>query len=434
MSKKLFLSIFSVFFLTMILISCGGGKEEDGGEIKLMVWSQSAPDNPEGEITQKYVDSFNEKYKGQYKAEVQFFVRSGAGSGFDDKVNAAITANELPDVLHIDGPNVPSFAVNDIIVPLDGYIEDGDLDTFIPSIIDQGTFNDNLYALGYLESGVVLFYNKDILEKAGIEPSMGLEDVWTWEDLYNACVKIKESQPDILPLDMHLNEWVEWLTYGLLPFIQSADQENKGIVSEDGLEVKGYLDSDATKEALLFIQKLVEDGLTTATPAEGVFRNGKAGLLLYGLWEFENFKNNFPDLNWGYMAYPRHSNGRIHGPTGSWTWAVTSTSEYPDIAAELVLWLSSSEFSEEQSKALGMPPTHTTAVENIEAFAEGGYNYLSMQQLIQYGTPRPKTPIYPFLSYQFQEAIQAIALGEDVDKVVDNMTERVDKELERYRR
>lgn len=429
--KKLLLLSFAV--LTALAVSCGG-KKSDTGEIMLTVWSQAAPDVPEGKIQKQYVDKFNEKYKGKYKADIQFIVRGDAGTGFDDKVNAAITADELPDVLHIDGPNIASFAANGLIVPLDEYYTKESLATFIPSIIDQGTFNGKLYALGALESAVVLFYNKDMFEKAGVKPSTGLDDIWTWDDLYKAAKKIKETQPDVLPLDMHLNEWTEWLIYGYLPFIQSADLQNKGIVSSDGLTVKGYLNSPYVKEAFRFIQKMCKEGLTSISPAQGVFRNGKAAMLLYGVWELENFRNNFKDLNFDYMIYPRHPNGRVHGPTGSWTFAVTSSSKNQEAAAELVLWLSESDISKDESEATGMPPTHTTSIEQLPAFGEGGNNYLVMQQLIKFGTPRPKTPVYPFLSYHFQASIQAIAQGEDVDKVVEDMTEKVEKELEKYRK
>ncbi|MGL5722252.1 MAG: ABC transporter substrate-binding protein [Brevinema sp.] len=424
------------YFLSMLfvlsVVACGNA--DSGPETKLTIWSQSLPDIDEGKIQQRLVDSFNEAHKGLYKAEIQFTPRGNAGSGFDDKVNAAITGDELPDVLNIDGPNVASFVASELVIPLDEYYTAEDLGTFIPSIIDQGTINNKLYALGFLESGVVLYYNKDIFAQAGITASKGLQDAWTWDDLYNAAVKIKQSNPNVLPLDMHLNEWTEWLTYGLLPFVQSADPQNKGIVSPDGLQVRGYLNSPAVKEALRFIQRLVREDLTTLTPATGAFRNGNAGMLLFGVWELENFRKNFTNLSWDYMAYPRHPKGRIHGPTGSWVWAVTKNSKNPEAAAKLILWMTSASASTEFAAAMGMPPVHTTSFEALPQFAPGGSNEIVMSQLVEYGSPRPKTPVYPILSYQFQSAIQAVALGEDVDKVVEDMTAKVERELTRYRK
>lgn len=36
---------------------------------------------------------------------------------------------------------------------------------YVPSIIQQGSYNNKLYALGAMESSVVLYYNKDMLKK-----------------------------------------------------------------------------------------------------------------------------------------------------------------------------------------------------------------------------------------------------------------------------
>ncbi|MGL5956458.1 MAG: ABC transporter substrate-binding protein [Brevinema sp.] len=418
-------------FILMSAVSCGQETSDDG---TLIVWSQHLPELPEGQVITHYINRFNEEYSGKYQAKIEFTPRGNAGSGYDDKVNAAITAGDLPDVLAIDGPNVASFAQSGLIIPLNKYLTDDQTNTYTPSITDQGTINGNLYALGLLDSAVILYYNKDIFVKLGITPSKGLEDVWTWDDLYNTAKKIKDTQPDILPIDMHLNEWTEWLIYGLLPLVQSADINNKGIVSQDGLEVQGYLNSPAVKEALTFIQKLTKEGLTSLTPEKDVFRNGKAAMLLYGVWELENFKNNFINLNFGFMAYPRYPQGRIHGPVGSWTWAVTSSSKDPLGAAILAAYLSSTELTTDMSLVTGMPASHITAIEKLPNYKKGGDYSLVMDQVVLYGTPRPKTPIYPILSYQFQSAIQAVALGEDVNTVVEKMTQTVDKELQRFRK
>ena len=47
-----------------------------------------------------------------------------------------------------------------------------------------------------MESSVGLYYNKDIIEKAGVEiPSMN--DPWTWDEFYEVCEKIKNVIPEM---------------------------------------------------------------------------------------------------------------------------------------------------------------------------------------------------------------------------------------------
>ncbi len=74
-------------------------------------------------------------------------------------------AGGLPDVLTVDGPNIAAYAANGIIQPL-AELSEEEKSIYLPSIIDQGTYNDKLYALGVMESSVGLYYNKEILQEA----------------------------------------------------------------------------------------------------------------------------------------------------------------------------------------------------------------------------------------------------------------------------
>ena len=76
-------------------------------------------------------------------------------------------AGGLPDVLTVDGPNVAAYAANGIIQPL-AELSQEEKSVYLESILDQGTYQGKLYALGVMESSVGMYYNKDILEKAGI--------------------------------------------------------------------------------------------------------------------------------------------------------------------------------------------------------------------------------------------------------------------------
>ena len=56
-------------------------------------------------------------------------------------------SGNLPDVLTVDGPNVAAYAANGIIQPLAELTEE-EKGIYLDSIIEQGTINDKLYALG----------------------------------------------------------------------------------------------------------------------------------------------------------------------------------------------------------------------------------------------------------------------------------------------
>ena len=128
------------------------------------------------------METFNEAYDGKYFADIEFVPRNDSGGGYSDKVNASVMAGGLPDVLTVDGPNISAYAANGIIQPLADLTEEEESE-YLPSIIEQGTVNDELYALGVMESSVGFYYNKDIIEEAGIEIP-DADHPWTWSDAF----------------------------------------------------------------------------------------------------------------------------------------------------------------------------------------------------------------------------------------------------------
>lgn len=140
----------------------------DEGEEYLSIWVHSIEDTEEGQAYKESVDTFNEAYDGQYFADIEFVPRNDSGGGYSDKVNASVMSGGLPDVLTVDGPNISAYAANGIIQPLADLTEEEESE-YLPSIIEQGTVGDELYALGVMESSVGFYYNKDIIEEAGIE-------------------------------------------------------------------------------------------------------------------------------------------------------------------------------------------------------------------------------------------------------------------------
>ena len=161
----------------------------DEGESYLSIWVHSIEDTEEGQAYKESVETFNEAYDGRYFADIEFVPRNDSGGGYSDKVNASVMAGGLPDVLTVDGPNISAYAANGIIQPLADLTEEEE-NEYLPSIIEQGTVNDELYALGVMESSVGLYYNKDILEEAGIEVP-DADHPWTWSEFTDILEELK---------------------------------------------------------------------------------------------------------------------------------------------------------------------------------------------------------------------------------------------------
>ena len=161
--KKKFLCLAGILLAASCLSGCqkkevnpGDVAGYDPGEEYLSIWVHSIEDTEEGQAYRESVESFNEAYDGTYFADIEFIPRNDSGGGYSDKINASVMAGGLPDVLTVDGPNVAAYASNGIIQPLAELTEEEEI-IYLPSIIEQGTYNDQLYALGVMESSVGLY-------------------------------------------------------------------------------------------------------------------------------------------------------------------------------------------------------------------------------------------------------------------------------------
>ncbi|PIU40051.1 MAG: ABC transporter substrate-binding protein, partial [Candidatus Omnitrophica bacterium CG07_land_8_20_14_0_80_50_8] len=73
---------------------------------------------------------------------------------YNDQVQAAALAGDLPCLLDFDGPFLYNYAWSGYMRPIDKYVSTDLKADFLPSIIDQGTYAGQLYSLGTFDSGL----------------------------------------------------------------------------------------------------------------------------------------------------------------------------------------------------------------------------------------------------------------------------------------
>ncbi|MFR0950820.1 MAG: extracellular solute-binding protein, partial [Ruminococcus callidus] len=177
-------------------------------------------------------------------------------------INASVMSGDLPDVITVDGPNISAYAANGIIQPL-AELSEEEKSAYLDSILDQGTVDDKLYALGAMESSVGLYYNKAILEKAGIEVP-DKDHPWTFSKFLDILEQLKPimDSKNGYPLDMTFPVG-ESSIYYYAPFIWSNGGD---LISEDGLTADGYFNSDKNAEAFQYFRGLVENSICPQHP------------------------------------------------------------------------------------------------------------------------------------------------------------------------
>lgn len=405
----------------------------DSGEQYLSIWVHSIEDTEEGQVYRDAVERFNQAFDGKYFADIEFVPRNDSGGGYSDKINASVMSGMLPDVLTVDGPNIAAYAANGIIQPLAELTEE-ERSTYLESILEQGTYDGQLYALGVMESSVGLYYNKDILDEAGIEVPTA-DNPWTWSEFMDILEQLKPMMDELggYPLDMTFPVG-ETSIYYYAPFVWSNGGD---MVSEDGMTVDGIFNSPENVEAMQLFRSIVQNGYMSQAPIDKLFESGRAAFKFDGAWEVNTVYTSYPELNLGVAPYIVSDDwdGGRYTPTGSWAFAASTGAEDIEAATELVKYMSGVESGVQMWEQTKSFPSTYQAFEQIDVFRTDE-NYRALyEQLSQYGHPRPKTPVYPQVSTSFQQALESIALsGKDAQTELDKAVERIDAKLERYTR
>jgi len=402
--------------------SAGGQNGEGNGEvIELTYWRPQA-NEAEDNFNARRVEEFNKAHEGKIHLKMEVITR-GNSFAYEDKINAAVASHTLPDIVAMDGPNIANYAESEIIIPLDDYYTEQDKQDFVPSILQQGTYEGKFYAPGFNESSVVLFYNKTIMDKYGITPPDKIEDAWTWEEWYD--VMKTTAQDGVFGTNM-INDKGEWMTYA---FEQFWISNHTDLVNKEGTIAEGYVNSPQGVEAATFLQKLATEKLFNIDPKPTEFEEGKAATKLGGPWNIPGF-NNYPELEWGITYFPKKDGCVQTAPSGSWALGVSADSKHPKEAVEVVKWLTNEDSSTQLAQAISMPASRISAFEAMPEYDELPLRVIK-EQVTTVSRARPVTPAYPVLTQKFAEALTDIMMGADVKKSLDHVAQTYDSEYER---
>ncbi|MGK3952387.1 ABC transporter substrate-binding protein [Microbacterium sp. I2] len=182
------------------------------------------------------------------------------------KILQQISTKTMPDVLMVNNPDLPQFADTGALRPL----TDLDIDTsaYYPSVLEVGTYEDELYGLAPNVNSLVLFYNKTLLEQAGVEVPT------TWDELADAAAALTQGE-----------------TYG---FAYSAASGTEGtwtfipfLWSNGGSQLE--LNAPEAVEALDFYTGLARDGYVSKSvvnwaqaDVKDQFADGRAAMMING--------------------------------------------------------------------------------------------------------------------------------------------------------
>ncbi|OIJ21280.1 hypothetical protein BKP45_00400 [Anaerobacillus alkalidiazotrophicus] len=449
--------------LIFSLIGCGSNQASKGSNDKIVIWTQASADHPEGRMFAERIERYNEENPDKLQVEIENITRAGAGSGYIDKLNAAITSRNVPDIFTLDGPDVAAYVDAGILGELDSYMTPGFKEGFTEAMIDQGTIDGTFYAMGYQDSGVAVMYNEDMINALPDDVKAmvpAVDEDWTWDQFLTLARKIDDFAKEtddpafenyeiavsLLLTDIPAGAY-ELGTYYFTPLLWGNDTN---IIAEDGLTVDGVLNSEKSVEALTkYAQLFEETPLANASESEKTFHTGKSALSVSGFWYISDLVNNYPSLKFKTVRYPKMSENfdGLYTPSGSWAFVRSGQVEDEERikqTIEVMEWLNNDEAHKEYFHANGAIPGRINSIEVIDTNTENEYHNeawtVLKYQVQNTNKSRPVSPGYPYLSETFaRDVILRIAQNKATDPetikgYLDDAVNKIDREFEKYRK
>ena len=343
---------------------------------------------------------------------------------YTESIQAASLAGDLPCIFDMDQPTVPNFAWSGNLIALDGLVSQEVVDSI--TIGGKGFYNGELYSLGQFDVALTVFVLQETLDEFGFRVPT-TDEPWTLDEFNAALETIAASGNFEYPLDINAAWGGEWLSYGYSPWLQSFGGDL--IDRESYLEAEGVLNGD---EAIAFgewFQGLFDNGLVDPAPVDGDgFVQQRVAMHYTGSWELGRYTETFGDTAIA-LPVPDFGTGPAIG-AGSWQWGVSSSCEHPEGAAEFLKFLMSPEEIADFSNVTSLIPTSAEGAALTELFAEGGTGRNLFVYAEQFAIIRPETPGYPFISSTFEQALNDIMDGSDVQDALDDAVDAIEQDIE----
>ncbi|WP_309382592.1 ABC transporter substrate-binding protein [Cerasicoccus frondis] len=297
--KFLIISLLSVCLVGYLLFA-GNQREVEraDGRIEIEYWEKWT--GFERDAMAKLVNEYN-------ASQDEVFVKFLSVSNIDRKLMLATAGGNPPDLAGLWTANLPVFASNGALMPLDNMLAGSSLnaDDYLPSIWQQVVVYDRVWGLPTTPGTIALHWNKRLFREVGLDPERPPRTMAELEAYNDQLTRYSDAGRIQVMGHMPIEpgwwsaNWSIWF---------GGDIWN----GEDEVTA----DSEANMAALEWIESYPErygsESLMAFRQLSGVFASPenpffreRIAMVLQGPWMF-NFINNFApdDFEWGVAPFP----------------------------------------------------------------------------------------------------------------------------------
>lgn len=316
------------------------------------------------------------------------------------------------DVMTIGTYEVPIWAKQDWLLPLDNLGEDYDVGDIIPAIAGGLSVDGKLYAAPFYGESSFVMYRKDLMEKAGLT----MPDAPTWDFIKEAAEKMTDRANGVNGVCLRGKAgWGENMA-----FLTSMGA-SYGAPWFD-MEWKPQFSGEAWKKALTDYVTIMNEAGPPGASSNGfnenlaLFQTGKCGMWIDATVAasfVSNPKDSTVADKVGYALAPEGEKPQMW--LWAWTLAIPSSTDAPDAAKKFVAWATSKAYTEQVAAEEGwanVPPgTRTSLYENPEYQQAAPFAKPTLDSIMSADLANPTTVEVPYIGTQWVGIPEFQALG-----------------------
>jgi arabinosaccharide transport system substrate-binding protein len=363
MKKSLFVTAAVSLALSTVLGACSSAKtatpsdtskpqESAATPTKLTFWTFV-------DLHQKYWEDMAKSWNKAHPEEpIQLEATTIPYDEMHSKLLIALqTKTGAPDLADIEQSKFPNFVRGQSeLVPLDDIVTPA-LPKIVKSRVDIYSKNGKYYGIDYHVGATVIYYNKEILDKAGVNP----DNIKLWSDLEAAGKQVLEKTGKPIITFEGNGNWSWWPAISQ----QKSDQvDAQGNVT---------IDNEINIKTMQFFQKLVNEKIAAVAPGAGhdtaeyfgYMNKGGAASVFMPFWFMGRFTDKMPDLKGKMIVRPMPAwepGGNRSAGMGGTATSITNQSKNIELAKKFLTYSKlTKESGIEIWKKLGFDPIVTDA-------------------------------------------------------------------------
>ncbi|MGM9874257.1 MAG: ABC transporter substrate-binding protein [Bacilli bacterium] len=401
------------------LTSCSSSEDKSDGTTKIIkVWVHKNETEDEGKVYKQIQNNFNNANLTDSSGKVLRMSMTFVGSSLEDRIDSSMITGGLPDIIAVDSSDVAVKVRNGVLVDFSAYVTQEEKDSYVTSVIEQGTIDGKLYSLSGMEAPGGLYYNKAMLYKVGYtDADFGtLENPWSFKDVHDAQIRLKAAnQPYQIALNTGFG--TDGYMYLYSPLVYSAgatfgtdDHVTEALTTDNAVSGIAQLEMFYSKTGLSNNESWVYSGTS-----DSAFVLEQIPFQIHGPWDARKISKGTSSLKDQYdiMPYPVYEdeNGNksniFASPCGSYGFGITKDSKNLEAAAIAVKYLTGESASRMMYDAIGTFPTNKTLLSTMDELSTGPAHSLSIY--LQANTfTRPKMVKYPQLKDAYGSVLEYI--------------------------